>query len=121
LSSTIVLPAGTATRTYVATDPYGHADTQALKVLGKKTLTVTKSQYRVKRGRYVTATVSGLAPTEWARIYYKGRPIRSGFASATGAFTATFKVGRAKGKKSIVGYGMFTDIRRGATTIKVVR
>jgi hypothetical protein len=105
----------------VATDPYGHADTQALKVLGKKRLTVTKSQYRVKRGRYVTATVSGLAPAEWARVYYKGRPVRSGFASATGRFTATFKVGRAKGKKSIVGYGMFTDIRRGSSKIKVVR
>jgi hypothetical protein len=121
LSSTVVLPAGTATRTYVATDPYGHADAQALKVLGKKRLTVTKSQYRVKRGRYVTATVSGLAPAEWARVYYKGRPVRSGFASATGRFTATFKVGRAKGKKSIVGYGMFTDIRRGSSKIKVVR
>lgn len=121
LTSTVTLPAGTGTRAYRVTDAFGQADTQNLRVLGKKSLSVTKSKARVKRGRYVTATVSGLAPAEWARVYYKGKPVRSGFASAAGRFTATFKVGRPKGKKTIVGYGQFTDIRRGSTTVKVVR
>jgi hypothetical protein len=117
----VTLPAGTFTRVYTVRDSFGHADTAAVKVLGRKTLTVTKSKFRVKRKRYVTAMVSGLAPAEWSRIFYKGRLVRSGKATSTGRFLVTFKVGRAKGKKAIVGYGQFTDIRRGATTIKVVR
>jgi hypothetical protein len=121
LSSVVRVPGGTATRIYTVKDPFGHADTVALKVLGRTTLTVTKSQFRVKRKHYVTAMISGLAPAEWSRIFYKGRLVRSGKATSTGRFLATFKVGRAKGKKAIVGYGQFTDIRRGATTIKVVR
>jgi hypothetical protein len=92
-----------------------------VKVLGAAKLSVTRSKFKVKRSHYVTATVSYLAPGEWARIYYKGAPVRSGHASSTGRFTATFKVGRALGKKTIAGYGQFTDIRRGAAVIKVVR
>jgi hypothetical protein len=116
-----VLPGGTATRAYTVRDSFGHADSVALKVLGRTNLTVSKSKNRVKRSRFVTATVRGLAPREWSRILYKGKLVRNGFSSANGTFTATFRVGRAKGKKQIVGYGLFTDTRRGATTIRVVR
>jgi hypothetical protein len=121
LKSTVTVPAGTATRVYTAKDVYGSSDTHALKVLGVKRLPVVRSAYKVKRGRYVTAMITGLVPNEWSRIVYKGILVRSGKASATGKFAASFRVGRAKGVKSIVGYGHFTDIRRGATTIKVVR
>lgn len=119
--STVTTWPGTATRVYTVRDAYGHADTLNLRVLGAKNLPVTKSAYRVKRRHYVTATVHGLAPNEWSRIVYKGNVVGRGPASATGTFTATFKVGPAKGRKRIVGLGRFTDIRRGATTIKVVR
>ena len=119
--STVTLPAGTATRVYKVRDSFGHADTQALSVLGRRTLSGTKSQFRVKRRHLVTATVGGLAPGEWSRIYYKGAFVRSGHATATGKFVATFRVGRSKGRKLVQGFGQFTDIRRGATTIKVVR
>jgi hypothetical protein len=119
--STVTLPAGTANRVYAVRDAEGHADTATLKVLGAKTLPIVTSKYKVKKKRYVTAMITGLVPSEWARIYYKGAFVRSGHATSTGKFVATFKVGKAKGKKSITGFGFFTDIRRGATTIKVVR
>jgi hypothetical protein len=117
----VTLPAGTRTRVYTVRDSYGHADAVALKVLGAKTLGVARSKYRVKRKRFVTATIMGLAPGERARIYYKGALVRSGAAGPRGDFAARFKVGGATGKKRIVGFGQFSDIRRGATTIKVVR
>ena len=117
----VILPAGTATRVYRVRDSFGHADTRALKVLGRKSLSVTKSKNRVKRSRFVTATINGLAPGELARIYYKGALVKRGSAGSQGKFAARFKVGRARGKKRIVGFGQFSDIRRGATTIRVVR
>ena len=119
--SAVTLPAGTRTRVYTVRDAFGHTDTLAVKVLGRATLSVTKSKSRVKRSRYVTATVRYLAPGEWARVFYKGSLVRSGKATSAGTFSARFRVGRALGKKKIVGYGHFTDIRRGATVIKVVR
>jgi hypothetical protein len=120
-STTVTLPNGTRSRVYTVRDAFGHANARVVKVLGAAKLSVTRSKFKVKRSHYVTATVSYLAPGEWARIYYKGAPVRSGHASSTGRFTATFKVGRALGKKTIAGYGQFTDIRRGAAVIKVVR
>ncbi|MCW2761376.1 MAG: hypothetical protein JWR85_1577, partial [Marmoricola sp.] len=121
LNSVVKVPGGTRTRVYTVTDPFGHTDAVALKVLGGKTLAVTKSKNRVKRSRFMTAMISGLAPNEWARLFYKGKLVRSGHATTTGKFVATFKVGRARGKKRIVGYGQFTDLRQGASTVKVVR
>ena len=117
----VTLPGGTRTRVYTVRDSWGHSDAVALKVLGRTTLAVTKSKNRVKRSGVVTAMVAGLLPNEWARIFYKGRLVRSGHATTTGKFVASFRVGRALGKKRIVGYGQFTDIRRGASTVKVVR
>ena len=117
----VTLPAGTRSRLYKVRDIYGHSDTQVVKVLGRATLSVTTSAFRVKRSHVVTASIDNLAPTEWARIFYKGRLVSSGHATTGGKFAATFRVGRAKGRKHIVGYGQFTDIRRGATVIKVVR
>jgi hypothetical protein len=117
----VVLPAGTRTRVYTVRDSFGHADSVALKVLGQANLGMVTSKHRVRRSGYVTAMVTGLVPGEWARILYKGRLVRSGFSTSTGKFVATFRVGRARGIKQIVGYGHFTDIRRGATTIRVVR
>jgi hypothetical protein len=118
---TVILPAGTATRVYTVRDADGHADTQAVKVLGQVNLSVLRSTYKVKRSRAVTATVRRLAPGEWSRILYKGKLVRSGKASSTGTFSARFKVGRATGRQTIVGYGQFTDIRRGTAVVRVVR
>ncbi len=120
-SAAVTLPAGTRTRVYTVKDPFGHVGAHAVKVLGKANLSVLRGKYKVKRSRTVTATVRYLAPGEWTRVFYKGRFVRSGKASATGTFSASFKVGRAKGRKTISATGLFTDIRRGTAVIKVVR
>lgn len=121
LRTSVTLPAGSATRVYTVRDSLGHADTASMKVLGRTNLGVLRSKFKVKRKRAVTATVRYLAPGEWARIVYKGRLVRSGKATSAGTFSASFRVGRAKGRKTIVGYGQFTDLRRGTAVIKVVR
>ena len=69
----------------------------------------------------MTATIQGLAPGERAAIYYKGDLKKRGVAGPRGRFSATFRVGRARGVKRIVGYGQFSQIRNGVTQIRVVR
>jgi len=120
-NSTVTLPAGTGTRTYTVRDSFGNSSAAAVKVLGKKTLPIYKTKSRVKRSGWITARIGGLASRESAKIWYKGNVIRSGRATTRGVFSASFKVGRSLGQKSIVGHGKFGDIRRGATTIRVVR
>jgi hypothetical protein len=118
---TVTLPAGTADRRYAVRDTAGHADAVVVKVLGAKTLPMRRSKYEVKRSHVVYVTIAGLAPGEIARIDYRGSIVRRGAASAKGEFTARFHVGRSLGKKTVTGYGQFTDIRRGQKVIKVVR
>ncbi len=120
-TKTFTLPAGTANRVYTVRDAYGHADTATVKVLGKKTLSVVTSKRQVKRAGQVTATVSGLTSGENARIYYKGVLKKAGTAGALGRMAATFSVGQSLGTKSVTATGHYPDIRRGATSIKVVR
>jgi hypothetical protein len=66
-------------------------------------------------------TVTGLASREPARVLHKGRVVRRGTATAGGKFVARFKVTRSLGRTKVWGQGQFTDIRRGATYIRVVR
>jgi len=117
----VKLPAGTATRTYRVRDAWGNTDTGSVKVLGKKTLPLYKTKSRVKRSGWVTVRIGRLASGEGAKIWYKGKVVRSGKATTGGVFSASFKVGSSLGRKDIVGHGQYGDIRRGATTIKVVR
>ncbi len=117
----VTMPAGTADRTYRVRDPYGHVASTMVRVLGKKTLTVRKSRYRVKRGRAVYASIYGLAPGERAKIVYRGSVVGRGTASSAGKLTARFNVGRSLGRKRIAGYGQFSDLRRGQAVIRVVR
>jgi hypothetical protein len=117
----VTLPAGTATRTYTVQDSWGHSETGSVQVLGRKTLTVSRTKSQVKRSGWVTARVGGLASQEAASIYYKGKRVRSGKATTAGWFSASFRVGSALGSQRIAGHGQFGDIRNGATTVKVVR
>ncbi|MCW2866253.1 MAG: hypothetical protein JWR20_441, partial [Marmoricola sp.] len=117
----VTLPAGTATRRYVLGEDTGLSAARSIKVLGTKKLAVAVSRYRVRRSHYVTATVSGLASGEKATISYRGSRVRSGAASTSGTFKATFRVGRSLGRKAVVGVGQFTDIRRGTGYVRVVR
>jgi len=117
----VSVPAGSGTRVYTVRDPFGHAEAHALRALGAKTLTVAKSKSRVKRSGWVTARIVGLASQEAAKIYYKGNLVRTGKATTAGVFSASFRVGRSLGLKRITGLGQFGDIRRGSTTVRVVR
>jgi hypothetical protein len=121
LSSTVTLPSGTGTRTYTVKDAFGHTDHAFVRVLGAKTLTVTRTPGIVKRRAQVTVAARGLAAGEAAKIYYGSTLVKSGAASASGNLVARFSSGSSLGTKSIRAYGRFTDIRKGATTVKVVR
>lgn len=120
-SRKVTLPAGTATRTYSVRDDHGHSARRSVKVLGAKTLRVRAGAYRVKRGRYVTAQITGLASKEPAALHYRGRIVKRGVASSSGVYRARFAVGRSTGIKRVIGLGAFSDIRRGSTKIRVVR
>ena len=117
----VTLPGGTHTRVYNVRDAAGHLGSTSVKVLGPKTLTVTRTPSPVKRSRTITVAARGLAPNEAARIYYGSRLVRSGEASATGNLVVRFSSGTSVGTKSIRAYGRFSDIRKGATSVKVVR
>ena len=101
-------------------DAFGHSDNAFIRVLGAKTLTVTRSPGIVKRRAQVTVAARGLAAGEAAKIYYGSTLVKSGAASASGNLVARFSSG-VPGHESIRAYGRFTDIRKGATTVKVVR
>lgn len=118
---TVTLPGGTHTRVYNVRDAAGHLGSTSVKVLGPKTLTVTRTPSPVKRSRTITVAARGLAPNEAARIYYGRRLVRSHEASASGNLVARFSSGTSVGRKSIRAYGRFSDIRRGATSVRVVR
>ena len=117
----ITLPRGTATRSYAVRDAYGHVDATTVKVLGTRTLLVARTPGTVQRSRTITVAARGLAPHEPARIFYGSRLVRSGEASASGNLVARFSSGTSLGTKSIRAYGRFSDIRKGATTVSVVR
>lgn len=117
----VTLPAGTRTRGYGVRDADGHVAITSVKVLGRRKLTVTRTPGRVGRSHQVTVAARGLAPHEYARIFYGRSLVRSGQASSSGNLVARFDSGRSLGWKRIRAYGRFPDIRKGATTVKVVR
>ena len=82
---------------------------------------VRASKAKVKRGRSVTVTVSGLAAGEKVSVRYRGKVVRSGTATSTGVFVRSIPVGRTLGSAAITAAGQFPAIRKGATRIKVVR
>ena len=116
----VTLPAGTGVRTYRVTDG-ARSDTRAVKALGPARLTVARSKYRVHKGRFVTVAIRGLAAGERTVISYKQHVVRVTTATRDGKAWARFRVGRVKGVKTVTAVGQFSDIRRGSTTIKVIR
>lgn len=119
--TTVTLPAGTRAWKYAVRDADGHVGSTTVDVLGRKTLVVRTSAYRVRRGDTVTVVIRGLAPRERARVHYRSRLVRSGTATASGRFVATVRVDRRPGRQVIRGYGQFGDIRRGTAVVRVVR
>jgi hypothetical protein len=88
-------------------------------VVGAKKLAPTLARSKVKRGKRQTVTVRGLAAYEPVTIRYQGTVIRR-TADRHGATTATFRVGRATGRKRITITGLGAP-RAGAATFRIVR
>ena len=115
------LPAGTGKRLLTAKDGFGNTAGSYVNVLGAKTLPVTKAKFRNKRSTFADVTVYGLAAGERASILFRGALKASGTADSAGHFHRKIWTGRKRGKGVVAGYGQFGDIRKGYTTIKVVR
>lgn len=111
----------TGTRTFAVRDRDGHSDTAEVKQLGSKTLRLTRAHYVNKRSSFATVTIYGLASGERASILFRGALKASGTADSTGRFTRSIWTGRKLGRGTVGGYGQFGDIRKGHTTLKVVR
>jgi hypothetical protein len=120
LSLGVTLPASTATRTVTVVDANGSSATTTAKILGAKRLVVKPAVKRVRKGKKVRVTVTGLAAGEKVTLRYRGKVVATGTASAKGAFARVVKVGRKTGPAAIAATGQFAP-RTGATTIRVVR
>lgn len=120
-TAALTLPAGTANRTITVTDSEGNTDTAPATVLGIKTLTVKPAARRIKRGGNVKVSVSGLAPGESVKLRYRGVVVSTGVATASGTFVRTIRVRRVLGYAKIAATGQFPTIRKGSTTIRVIR
>ncbi len=114
----VTLPAGTADRTVTVTDRAGTSRTVTTKVLGATTLKVTPAKKKVKKGKKVSVTVTGLAPQEKVTLTLRKKQVASGAATAAGTFTAKVKVGKKTGKAPLAAQGEF-DIRSGTAKVKV--
>ncbi len=111
----------TGTRTFAVRDRDGHSDTAQVKQLGTKTLVLTRPHYVNKRSSFASVTIYGLAAGERASILFRGELKASGTADSNGHFTRSIWTGRTLGVGTVGGYGQFGDIRKGYTTLKVVR
>jgi hypothetical protein len=120
-ATSLVLPRGTAVRTYVVSDGRGRSASRQVAVLDATRLRVVAKAFRVARHHRVTVRVRGLAAWEQAIVRYRGHVVKRGVADAAGRFTARFAVGRSLGLKRVKALGQFRDIRRGHTVIEVVR
>ena len=112
---------GATSRVITVRDRNNHLDTVTVKILGAKTLAVTKSKFRNKRSKFATVTIYGLAPGERASIFFRGQLKGRGTADSAGHFRRSVWTGRKLGKGIVTGYGQFGDVRKGSTKIKVVK
>lgn len=114
----VVTPAGTADRLYTVTDSRGRVGQVTLKVLGRLTVPFTMKSI-VRKGAKQTVTATGLRAGETVTVYFRGAKVRSGTASSTGRFTATFVAGGPVGKATVKVTGHFPALRTATKTFRV--
>lgn len=117
----VVLPSGTATRTYVVSDRLSHTASAIVKVLGTVRLSVTPARTRVRASHFVRVVVRGLAAGERTSLRLRGVLVRTGTATSTGTWTVTINVRARLGRATIAAFGQFPSIRHGSATITVIR
>jgi len=117
---TVKAPAGTANRALKLV-ALGSTPSTTIKVLGAKKLGIG-SVAKVKRGKKLTVTVSGLAAGEKVTVRFAGRAFGSGVATKAGKLTLSKKVAKTirAGKRVLTVTGQFAD-RTGSKKIKVTR
>lgn len=116
----VVLPSGTATRTYLLNNNESELAIFAFKALGAKKLGLGLSRTRVARGGVERVKVTGLAPGEETKVLFRGKVVRRGKAGANGVFQASFTVTGKPGHAGVKVLGQFVD-RANAKTITVTR
>ncbi|MET1063178.1 MAG: prenyltransferase/squalene oxidase repeat-containing protein [Aeromicrobium sp.] len=119
VTASVPTPTTTATSTVIVHG--SNADRSgktAVKVLGAKTLAPKLKYTSVRRGGLQKVTVSGLAAGESVKVYQGSSLKKSGVATSTGTYSATFKVGSSKGTKTVKVIGAFTN-RTGKKNFKV--
>jgi hypothetical protein len=117
----ILLPRSTRTYAVVVTGSRSvRTGSSTISVLGPRKFSATVKSRPIRRARTQHVTVSGLAPGEKARLFYRGARIWSGSANAAGRVVRSFGSGRSLGPKKLVLRGAFSD-RSVTTTFRVVR
>lgn len=116
----VVLPAGTAKRTYLLNNNESELAMFTFRALGAKKLGLGLSKTRIARGQVERVKVTGLAAGEKAKVLFRGKVVRRGKAGANGVFKASFSVTGRLGSAGVKVVGQFAN-RTNAKTITVTR
>ncbi|WP_182526081.1 prenyltransferase/squalene oxidase repeat-containing protein [Nocardioides dongkuii] len=116
----VVLPQGTATRSYVLHDGEGRVASYAFSVLGAKKLPLKLTRAKVAQRAKQKVRVTGLAPRESVRLELRGKRVAVGKATRAGVFQKRFRVGTKPGRAKVTVVGEFGN-RTGTATFRVVR
>lgn len=91
--------------------------TEVVPALGASKLKVTVKT-TINRRAQQKVTVTGFAPHEAVRVTYTGKLVKTGYASAKGTYTVTFRVGAKRGIKTIAATGAFAS-RNGTAKFRI--
>lgn len=115
----LTAPKLTGRHTVSVSDRGGSSSSVSTYVLGPKTLKVTPAPSVAVRGTVITVTASGLAPSEPAKVVFRGA-FHYGHADAHGVFRVRVGAGTVLGPRSVSAYGI-SENRKGSHAVKIVR
>ena len=124
ISQRITIPAGTAPTAQTVRIIGSESDRiggDTITVVANKKLGVSVKAKKVKASKSQKVTVKGLAPGEKVTITYRGKRIspKGAKANSKGVYSRTFKVGSARGKKTVKVTGQFPG-RKGSVKFSVI-
>ncbi|MDP2774337.1 MAG: terpene cyclase/mutase family protein [Nocardioides sp.] len=116
----VVLPAGTAKRTYLLNNNESELSMFTFHALGAKKLGLGLSKRRIARGQVERVKVAKLAAGERVKVKFRGKVVRAGRANKRGVFVTSFKVTGKPGLAGVRVVGQFVN-RANAKTLTVTR
>lgn len=120
-SATLTAPVGNAKRIVTVTGAKAdRVGTAQVTVVGKKKLSPSAAKSKVKRGKTQRVTVRGLRAGEPVKVYFRGKVVKTGYATKSGTFARTFSVGKKTGKTKVTVRGAFSN-RTGSKAFRVVK